>query len=81
MKINFERLNEITYVKNLGGHVVAETAAPDLVVGREIKGHGNRARRSACEEGREGDRDLVNCFHQLLFQDGPAISKAISVPK
>jgi len=26
MKINFERLNEITYVKNLGGHVVAETA-------------------------------------------------------
>ncbi len=26
MKINFERLNEITYVMNLGGHVVAETA-------------------------------------------------------
>jgi len=26
MKINFERLNEITYVKHLGGHVVAETA-------------------------------------------------------
>jgi methylamine--corrinoid protein Co-methyltransferase len=26
MKINFERLNEITYVRNLGGHVVAETA-------------------------------------------------------
>jgi methylamine--corrinoid protein Co-methyltransferase len=26
MKINFERLNEITYVTNLGGHVVAETA-------------------------------------------------------
>jgi hypothetical protein len=26
MKINFERLNEIAYVMNLGGHVVAETA-------------------------------------------------------
>jgi len=26
MKINFERLNEIAYVKHLGGHVVAETA-------------------------------------------------------
>ena len=26
MKINFERLNEITYVMNLGGNIVAETA-------------------------------------------------------
>lgn len=26
MRINFERLNEITYVMNLGGHIVAETA-------------------------------------------------------
>jgi len=26
MKINFERLNEIAYVRNLGGHIVAESA-------------------------------------------------------